>query len=143
VTELLGSVGLENTGDWDLVSLEGTERNQPTPDLFGNYNHYRHLLYVTEDVNTSYLANNFEFPGQTLPCRCKGCSCPVEDGGNGQYQSEPEARIGFIYHNAHCRYHHGGEVVFARRKLEDTTFAQNLDRFWIDWVSFVLPCPQF
>jgi hypothetical protein len=28
-------------------------------------------------------------------------------------------------------------VVFARRRLEDTSFAQNLDRYWIDWVSIL------
>jgi hypothetical protein len=82
VTELLGSVGLENTGDWDLVSLEGTERNQPSIDLFGNYNHYRHTLYVTKDVNTNCLESCFEFPGQTIPLQMQRMLMP----GRGRRQ---------------------------------------------------------
>jgi hypothetical protein len=29
-------------------------------------------------------------------------------------------------------------VVFARRRLKDTSFAQNLDRYWIDWVNILI-----
>ncbi|KAK4154525.1 hypothetical protein C8A00DRAFT_32651 [Chaetomidium leptoderma] len=136
VAELLDSIGLEDTGDWDLVSLQHTEKNHPWPfaDHFSNYNHYRHVLYLTEDVNTRYLANNCDLPSQTVPCRCKGYSGPTQPD-----QDEEEVEFGtHVYHNAHCRSHHGGDVVFARRKLEDTLFAQNLDRYWVDWNDCML-----
>lgn len=35
-------------------------------------------------------------------------------------------------------YHAGGNVVFSRRRLEDVPeFIHNLDRFWVDWVSYL------
>lgn len=41
------------------------------------------------------------------------------------------------YPDEHYDYYHaGGNVVFNRRRLEDVPdFIQNLDRFWVDWVS--------
>ncbi|KAK3901095.1 hypothetical protein C8A05DRAFT_35231 [Staphylotrichum tortipilum] len=95
VAELLESVGLENTSDWDLVSLGGTQQTWAFPDSFWNHGHYRHSLYLTDDLNKRYCEAGCGFPGQTAL--------------------------------------HGGEVVFARRKLEDSALVKNLDRFWVDW----------
>lgn len=144
VTEVLESVGLENEGNSDLVALEGTRRNQLFPTHFEDYNRYRHVLYVTEDVNTRYLDSNYELPGQALPCRCKGLYLAEQD--NDEYATQ-RAREQSVFegvfgssHDAHCHFHHGAEVVFVRSKLEDTLLAQSLDRFWIDWVSIDVFC---
>ncbi len=139
--ELLGGVGLGGAGDWDLVSLDGTQRVWAFPDFFGNLDHYRHVLYLNDDVNKRYYESGCGFPGQTVPCRCK-----EQPRGNDLFDHwhrrfEVQGHLGSFLHNPHCQAFHGGEIVFARRKLEDSALVQNLDRFWLDWVSgFFLFC---
>lgn len=142
VAELLKSVGLDSTGNWDLVSLDGTQRVWAFPDYFGNLDHYRHVLYLSEGVNKRYFEASCGFPGQTIPCRCK--EQPRGEDIFDQGGFEVQGRMGSFSHNKYCQAIHGGEVVFARRKLKDSELVQNLDRFWVDWVSdsvhrFVVP----
>ncbi|KAK4237360.1 hypothetical protein C8A03DRAFT_34690 [Achaetomium macrosporum] len=141
IRELLCSVGLQHSSDLELVCLRGTKRTLPFPDHSHDQNHYRHAPYLTEDVNTCYLAANFDFPGLVVSCKCVECSFT---GQQGRHVDEAERsgeqkgnEISRIHQNDHCQYHRG-EVVFVRWKLENTSFVQNVDRFWMDWNDCML-----
>ncbi|KAK4032511.1 hypothetical protein C8A01DRAFT_20420 [Parachaetomium inaequale] len=130
VAECLINAGFQTTGNWDLVCLEDTQQDNIFPEHIRHFDHHRHAFYITEDVTSRYLVHNYDMLGLTAPCRCYGCECPEQP-------DESEIDDDFS-HNAHCRFHHGGEVVFARRRLDNTPFARNLDRYWIDWNDCML-----
>ncbi|GAB1319611.1 hypothetical protein MFIFM68171_09821 [Madurella fahalii] len=143
VKQMVESVGLEDDGNWDLVCLEGTKRDIRPLFWAVDHPHFWHVLYVTEDVNWRYFTANREFPGQSLPCDCFDCEWmrkPAEDAPMEEKKTwERWLNHDHQQHDIHyADTHRGGETVFARRKLQDTAFAGNLDRFWIDWNDCML-----
>lgn len=143
VTRLVENIGLDDDGTWDLVCLEGTKRDLLLAEGHrDSREHYQHVLYLTEDVNNRHRRANREFPSQSLPCSCVELS----------YMRKPDddeiewAKHRWRKHRDICQEHHyypshrGGEVVFARRRLQDTPFANELDRFWMDWVGSLTSC---
>jgi hypothetical protein len=138
VARLVENVGLEDNGTWDLVCLEETKREiLPIQNYRDNAKHYQHVLYLTEDINIRHITANREFPSQSLPCICMECPCMRKPADDAIEWAKRQWRR-YLHRYQHDHYswsHRGGEVVFARRKLQDTPFAKNLDRFWMDWVS--------
>ncbi|KAK3943308.1 hypothetical protein QBC46DRAFT_307304 [Diplogelasinospora grovesii] len=132
--ELLEQLGFESNGSgaetWDLVYLEGSKRDLYRPVI--GLSHFRHSLYLTDDMQEQYLSG-YDYPGLCYPCDCK--TDDVKRWDDVPY----EKRQWNGHRDGHYQWNHpGGNVVFRRRKLEETSFCENLDRFWVDWNDCLL-----
>lgn len=110
---------------WDLVCMSESRRDQKY--RVSNLTHILHTFFQTEDLQ-EHCFYGYELPGLCHPCDCQ---VAVEEDEDSQDASDGEER----YQPEHYKWNHrGGNLVFNRRKLEDTDLCQNLDKAWSDWV---------
>ncbi|KAK3502507.1 hypothetical protein B0T13DRAFT_430371 [Neurospora crassa] len=126
VSGLLESANLDpQSQTWDLVCMSESRRDQEY--RVSNLTHIMHTIYQTDDMQAQC------FDGYNPPGLCHPCSCQeaVEEGERSEENTEQEKR----YQPKHYKCNHrGGNLVFNRRKLEDTGVCKNLDKAWSDWV---------
>ncbi|KAK3399999.1 hypothetical protein B0T20DRAFT_174292 [Sordaria brevicollis] len=126
VSRLLEHAKLDpQSQSWDLVCMLESKRDQKY--RVSNLTHIFHTFYQTDDLQ------EYCFCGYELPGLCHPCDCPVAVGEDGD--SEDDSNGEERYTPEHYKWNHrGGNLVFNRRRLEDTALCQSFDKSWSDWV---------
>lgn len=126
VSGLLENANLDpQSQTWDLVCMAESKRDQKY--RVSNLTHILHTIYLTDDMQGHFFVG-YELPGL---CHPSDCQAAVEESESSEEGTKREKR----YQPEHYKWNHrGGNLVFNRRKLEDTDLCQNLDKAWSDWV---------
>ena len=136
---LLANAGLDpETQTWDLVCMSESKRDQKY--RVSNITHILHTIYLADDMQEYCYRGQSKLPGLFYPCDCQRVS---QDGERPEGVLK-QAKTANLIHDRlepkhYKRDHRGGNLVFSRRKLEDTELCQNLDKAWSDWVSHFAP----
>lgn len=138
VSRLLESAELDpRSQTWDLVCMLESKRDQKS--RVSNLTHILHTIYLTDDMQ-GYCHLRHRLPGLSYPC---DCHTTLASGYLLAEVFKREKNITLEHYGRepqhYKRDHRGGNLVFNRRKLEDTELCQNLDKAWSDWVCHFAP----
>ncbi|KAK3949087.1 hypothetical protein QBC32DRAFT_373057 [Pseudoneurospora amorphoporcata] len=120
---------------WDLVCMSESNRDQK--DRVSNIIHIMHTIYVADDMQ-GYCYLGLKLPGLIHPCDCQRV---IQDGQFLEEAFKREKRKNLDHYRLQPEHytwdHRGGNLVFNRRKLEDTEFyLQQNDCFLIRGLGY-------